>query len=136
MEKLQIFTSEFVAQQNNRESAWIVMNDKVYDVTKFLAEHPGGEEVILELAGQDATESFDDVGHSTDARKMAEDYLIGVLPLKEKTEKKNEIKKIDKLENLNNFWDVLFSPTWSNLIIPVIISIGIYVLYKFSKKLF
>lgn len=27
-----------------------------YDVTKFLEEHPGGEEVVLETAGTDATE--------------------------------------------------------------------------------
>ncbi|KIH64489.1 cytochrome b5-like Heme/Steroid binding domain protein [Ancylostoma duodenale] len=49
----------------------------VYDVSKFLDEHPGGLEVIAELAGKDATASFEDVGHSKDARDMAKEYLIG-----------------------------------------------------------
>jgi isopentenyl diphosphate isomerase/L-lactate dehydrogenase-like FMN-dependent dehydrogenase len=33
----------------------------VYDVTDFLSEHPGGSRIILQLAGQDATESYDPV---------------------------------------------------------------------------
>lgn len=32
---------------------------------------------MLEQAGGDATESFEDVGHSTDAREMLQQYLIG-----------------------------------------------------------
>jgi len=35
-----------------------------------LDEHPGGCEVLLEKAGEDRTEAFEDIGHSTDARKM------------------------------------------------------------------
>ncbi|NWQ80478.1 CYB5B protein, partial [Columbina picui] len=42
-----------------------------------LFQHPGGEEVLLEQAGRDATESFEDVGHSTDAREMLKQYYIG-----------------------------------------------------------
>ncbi|MGH0162881.1 UNVERIFIED_CONTAM: hypothetical protein FKN15_043819 [Acipenser sinensis] len=41
--------------------------------------HPGGEEVLREQAGGDATESFEDVGHSTDAREMTSMYMIGEL---------------------------------------------------------
>ena len=33
--------------------------------------------MLLEQAGQDATEAFEDVGHSTDARNMKEEYLVG-----------------------------------------------------------
>lgn len=33
----------------------------------------------MEQAGKDATESFEDVGHSTDARDLMKDYLIGSL---------------------------------------------------------
>ncbi|XP_025064926.1 cytochrome b5 type B [Alligator sinensis] len=42
-----------------------------------LVLHPGGEEVLLEQAGRDATESFEDVGHSIDAREMLKQYYIG-----------------------------------------------------------
>lgn len=35
---------------------------------------------MLESAGQDSTEAFEDIGHSTDAREVLEKYLIGKLP--------------------------------------------------------
>ena len=34
---------------------------------------------MIENAGIDATEAFEDVGHSSDAREMLKDYLIGEL---------------------------------------------------------
>lgn len=45
----------------------------------FSCQHPGGEEVLREQAGGNATESFEDVGHSTDAREIAADMMIGEL---------------------------------------------------------
>ena len=42
-------------------------------------QHPGGEEIMIENAGMDSTEAFEDVGHSTDAREMLAEYLIGEL---------------------------------------------------------
>ena len=39
----------------------------------------GGEEVLIEQGGQDATESFEDVGHSEEARRMLKRYLVGPL---------------------------------------------------------
>lgn len=45
----------------------------------FSCQHPGGEEVLRELAGGDATESFEDIGHSTDAREMAAGMVVGEL---------------------------------------------------------
>lgn len=53
-----------VSRHNQASDLWIALHGKVYDVTKFLKEHPGGEEVLLNLAGQDATKCFDDIGHS------------------------------------------------------------------------
>ncbi|XP_012661570.1 cytochrome b5 type B [Otolemur garnettii] len=68
---------EEVAKRNSLEELWLVIHGRVYDVTRFLNEHPGGEEVLLEQAGVDASESFEDVGHSTDAREMLKQYYIG-----------------------------------------------------------
>ncbi|NXH16578.1 CYB5B protein, partial [Bucco capensis] len=68
---------EEVAKRNSSREAWLVIHGRVYDVTRFLEEHPGGEEVLLEQAGRDATESFEDVGHSTDAREMLQQYYLG-----------------------------------------------------------
>lgn len=40
-------------------------------------QHPGGEEVLLEQSGCDATEAFEDIGHSSDARELMEPLKIG-----------------------------------------------------------
>ncbi|XGW01371.1 hypothetical protein V3C99_013933 [Haemonchus contortus] len=77
-------TRKEVADHNSNKSTWFVLGNKVYDVTKFLEEHPGGCEVLLEVAGRDATEAFEDVGHSTDAREMREQYLVGEIVEEEK----------------------------------------------------
>merc|ERR1711892_632323 len=67
------------------KSIWTVIHDKVYDITKFLDEHPGGEEILIINAGADATENYEDVGHSSDARDMLEEYYIGELHDEDKT---------------------------------------------------
>ena len=62
----------------------MAIDGNVYDITKFLEQHPGGEEVVLEVAGTDGTDGFEDVGHSEDARSMLAEYKIGELPAAEK----------------------------------------------------
>lgn len=48
-------------------------------MTKFLEEHPGGEEVLIEVAGKDATKDFDNIGHSKAAHNMLINFQVGVL---------------------------------------------------------
>jgi len=67
------------AKGGSEKEVWMVIHDNVYDVTKFLDEHPGGEEVLFDQSGLDATEPFEDVGHSTDARELMAEYLIGTI---------------------------------------------------------
>jgi len=67
------------------KSVWVVIHDKVYDITKFLDEHPGGEEILIENGGMDATENFEDVGHSSDAREMLDEYYVGELAEEDRT---------------------------------------------------
>ncbi|XP_032278604.1 cytochrome b5 isoform X1 [Phoca vitulina] len=76
---VQYYTLEEIQKHNHSKSTWLILHHKVYDLTKFLEEHPGGEEVLREQAGGDATESFEDVGHSTDARELSKTYIIGEL---------------------------------------------------------
>uniref|UniRef100_A0A7N5K709 Cytochrome b5 n=1 Tax=Ailuropoda melanoleuca TaxID=9646 RepID=A0A7N5K709_AILME len=73
------YTLEEIQKHNHSKSTWLILHHKVYDLTKFLEEHPGGEEVLREHAGGDATENFEDVGHSTDARELSKTYIIGEL---------------------------------------------------------
>ncbi|RDB19837.1 Cytochrome b5 [Hypsizygus marmoreus] len=70
-------TIDDLRAHNTKDSFYILIHSKVYDVTKFIDEHPGGDEVILAEAGQDATEAFEDVGHSDEARALLPDMLVG-----------------------------------------------------------
>ncbi|XP_016914354.2 cytochrome b5 [Apis cerana] len=79
------FTRSEVAKLSNKDKTLIILHDKVYDVTSFLNEHPGGEEVLLDHSGIDGSEDFDDVGHSTDAFDLMTKYQVGELIESEKT---------------------------------------------------
>uniref|UniRef100_A0A0E0BQH5 Cytochrome b5 heme-binding domain-containing protein n=1 Tax=Oryza glumipatula TaxID=40148 RepID=A0A0E0BQH5_9ORYZ len=73
-----LFSASDVVGHASRKDCWVVIHGKVYDVTKFLEDHPGGEDVLLHAsASGDATEAFEDVGHSTSAISMMNNYLIG-----------------------------------------------------------
>jgi len=74
-----VYTADEVARHDNVNDLWVVMNAKVYDLTPFVREHPGGEEVLLDVAGKDATTCFDSIGHSAEAQLRREKYMIGEL---------------------------------------------------------
>ncbi len=73
------FTWDEVKRHNKESDCWIVVKGKVYDVTAFLEEHPGGAEVLLDQGGKDATFPFEDVGHSEGAINDLKALEIGDL---------------------------------------------------------
>eukprot|EP00121_Abeoforma_whisleri_P009234 Awhi_evm1s8489 len=77
MSDVKKFTPEEIAKHKTSEDCWFVIDGKVYDVSEFMDEHPGGEEALLDEAGKDSTQAFEDIGHSTDARMMLSEYEIG-----------------------------------------------------------
>ncbi|CDM34578.1 hypothetical protein DTO013E5_5068 [Penicillium roqueforti] len=76
MSEAKELTLQEVAEHSTKKDLYLIINDKVYDCTTFANEHPGGEEVLLDLAGQDCTEAFDDVGHSDEARALLDDGMF------------------------------------------------------------
>ncbi|NXI36590.1 CYB5B protein, partial [Galbula dea] len=118
---------EEVGKRNSSREAWLVIHGRVYDVTRFLEEHPGGEEVLLEQAGRDATESFEDVGHSTDAREMLKQYYIGEIhPVRASCLGQPPPKAA---------WDWgkgrLFSVFWSTWLIPIFGALVLGLMYRY-----
>ena len=73
------YTRVEVSSSDIKKNTLIIIHDKVYDVQEFLNEHPGGEEILLDHRGKDATEDFDDVGHSSTALELMNKYLVGEL---------------------------------------------------------
>ncbi|RLV89994.1 Cytochrome b5 [Spathaspora sp. JA1] len=74
-----VFEQEEIAKHNTHDDLWVVLNGKVYDISQYIDEHPGGEEVILDVAGGDCTEAFDDIGHSDEAHEILKKLYIGNL---------------------------------------------------------
>ncbi|KAH0159484.1 acyl-CoA dehydrogenase, partial [Aureobasidium melanogenum] len=52
------FSRDEVAKNNTEDSLWCIVDHKVYDLTDFLDAHPGGNVVLQQVAGQDATTAF------------------------------------------------------------------------------
>lgn len=73
------YTIKDVAQHKAKDDTWIVIHGKVYNITDYIQDHPGGAEALMEVAGEDATTAYEDVGHSEDAREIMNPYLVGVV---------------------------------------------------------
>jgi len=74
-DELKVYTMKEVALHNKAEDLWLVVEDLVYDVTKYVKYHPGGG-VIATWAGRDATDVFR-AYHPEFVYKKLPSFLIG-----------------------------------------------------------
>merc|ERR1712226_1602300 len=81
---LRLISLDEVRDHCTLEDGWMVLYDRVYQVSQLLRLHPGGEEVMAEYLGYDATIAFQGVGHSKAASRMLQPNLIGILPQEER----------------------------------------------------
>lgn len=85
MEFTKLISTQDVRQHNTPEDCWIVIDDQIWDVTRFAPEHPGGAncmvirsedqlrqsltvQVLLKYAGHDATKGYSEY-HSPSVAK-------------------------------------------------------------------
>lgn len=120
------YTLAEVKKHIDTQSSWVVIHNNVYDLTEFLNEHPGGEEVLLEQAGRDASEAFEDVGHSTDARELMQKYKIGEVV-------EHERKPVNEKTNIN--WntsqDDNNKSSISQWLVPIALGVIATIIYRF-----
>lgn len=70
-----------ISSHSNSKSCWMAINGDVYDVTKYIGEHPGGSRILMGC-GKDATKLFQGAGghiHSRMAEALLRNYKIGTL---------------------------------------------------------
>ncbi|KAL3424852.1 oxidoreductase NAD-binding domain-containing protein [Phlyctema vagabunda] len=79
MAELKEISMSEIAKHNTKNDLWLTIHGKVYDVSDYLEDHPGGIEALVEVAGQDSTVAFEDIGHSEDAREQLAEFIIGRL---------------------------------------------------------
>eukprot|EP00953_Heterococcus_sp_UTEX-ZZ885_P002475 1844-Heterococcus_DN1.PRE.5 len=73
-----LYSADEVASHNKRDDCWVIIDKKVYDLTSFLSQHPGGVITILVYAGRDASAVFAAI-HADDAYALKASYVIGRL---------------------------------------------------------
>jgi len=76
-------TSSDVAKHNTVSDCWLIVNEKVYNVTDYIYLHPADPNTIIDNCGKDATVAFDAKGgkgsHSQRAKDALNDYYVGDL---------------------------------------------------------
>ena len=83
------YTIEEISKHNTLDDAWVVIDNNVYNITRFVSAHPGGK-IIFKYIGTDATIAFHNFRHSPKAKKLLKnskliDYL-GILSNKHKSQ--------------------------------------------------
>eukprot|EP00357_Protocruzia_adherens_P027854 CAMPEP_0115034560 /NCGR_PEP_ID=MMETSP0216-20121206/40736_1 /TAXON_ID=223996 /ORGANISM="Protocruzia adherens, Strain Boccale" /LENGTH=372 /DNA_ID=CAMNT_0002413493 /DNA_START=249 /DNA_END=1364 /DNA_ORIENTATION=- len=74
-----VYTRSEVATHNTPEDAWVVIEGKIYNVTKFAKVHPGGTKILTDYAGQDATKDFNYFHTRRVLQKYGPKLLVGEL---------------------------------------------------------
>lgn len=106
-----------VGKHNSRESCWVIIHGRAYDVTEFLPEHPGGAKIILKYAGKDASDEYDPI-HPPDTldKFLDKKFHLGEVDMNtveqetkeedpEEQERQERIKGMPILEQCYNLMD-------------------------------
>lgn len=69
-----------VEMRNSKNACWSIIDDKVYDLTRWIDSHPGGPSYIQFICGKDGTNSFkaQHSGRPNPTARLA-DFLLGPL---------------------------------------------------------
>jgi len=71
-------TRQEVAKHTSEEDLWVIVDHKIYDLSDFVYAHPGGSVVLLQFAGQDATQAFYNL-HRHEVLQQYSDLCLGVV---------------------------------------------------------
>lgn len=72
------------------------INKKMYDLTDYVDEHPGGAEIIKDYHMKDSSKAFLDIGHSEEAKNLLEKYYVKDYEFQEKEERDGLIYMLSK----------------------------------------
>ena len=77
------YTAALVAQHNSVSDCWLIINNKIYNVTQYIPFHPGGTNTIRPWCGKESTQAFTTRGgngrHSQSAWNQLEKYYLATL---------------------------------------------------------
>lgn len=74
-----ISVDEFI-KHNKKLDCWVAINGKVFDVTEFIPNHPGGQPPLIRHGGHDATKLYENLHPKGTIEKfLPEDKFMGIL---------------------------------------------------------
>lgn len=76
---MKVVSHEELKKHNSEGDVWMAIHGLVYDVSKFMPDHPGGAHLLQDVAGKDASGEFEDALHSEQARAEEAIILKGML---------------------------------------------------------
>jgi cytochrome b involved in lipid metabolism len=74
----QSYVNYILAGQNSFEQCLVGLHGHIYDISPFLLLHPGSPDTLMVQAGKDATRFFEDMTHSSGARRLARSLCVVV----------------------------------------------------------
>lgn len=97
---MKTYTVEEVAQHNTAKDIWIIINGKVFDLTNFINDHPGGKKILMKKAGKDASKEFKTFHNDAIMKRVGLPMQIGVIgsAQEEETKKPAVVKEKKKVE--------------------------------------
>ncbi|XP_016057220.1 PREDICTED: cytochrome b5-like [Miniopterus natalensis] len=110
---IKYYTMEELQKHNHSKSTWLILQGKVYDLTRFLEEHPYGNKLDARPAGGDSTENFEAMEHSRDAKGLSKTCIIGELHPDDSSKKTKPSETLITIVDSN-------PSRWTNWVIPAI----------------
>eukprot|EP00694_Reclinomonas_americana_P006638 EC797059.1.p1 GENE.EC797059.1~~EC797059.1.p1 ORF type:complete len:158 (+),score=52.84 EC797059.1:41-475(+) len=111
-----------VAEHWKDDDCWLIIEGKVFNVTKFLADHPGGGELPVEGGRWRCHRGLPHVAHSSNARTQMESFLVGTAKSETEEEKQQRLKMVaERRKKVAANRPGAGSPVWLKLLVPLLI---------------
>ncbi|CAA2965861.1 cytochrome b5 [Olea europaea subsp. europaea] len=127
-----VYAYDEVSKHRAIKDCWLVIDGKVYDVSPFMDDHPGGDEVLLSSSGKDATADFEDIGHSDSAKEMMDKYLIGTIDMSTVPTKRTFVPPPQVASNANKGSDFMIKIL--QFIVPLLILGLAFAIRSYTKE--
>ncbi|ORE10824.1 acyl-CoA dehydrogenase NM domain-like protein [Rhizopus microsporus var. microsporus] len=111
---MKTYTKEEVAKHNKVDDLWVIIDGKVFDLTKFVNEHPGGKKVLLKKAGKDASKEFKTFHNESIMQRIGQPMQIGVLGTDAHQSPSQQSESKDQADITQRFGENIpySDPTW------------------------
>ncbi|PNY26236.1 cytochrome b5 [Tolypocladium capitatum] len=70
-------TADVASHRDEANGYWLIIENDVYDVSKFMSEHPGGDKVLKRFAGKNATKAFWKYHNESVLKRYGAKFKIG-----------------------------------------------------------